>query len=347
MHLRAMEAKNIMLSNLYPNHSPHWWPLVEDVLHSPPVCNLKQLMIRTLEQNDEFLAISIDATLKLCMIAQGQASYRAPAEVRNAACFDDAHSLRRILTVRGRTSAVLAMLPVPGEDVSRIVQALDAEFSPRSLQQVKFLSTDCPSSKLFTELKGVCPNLTCLCLDPVHLAIVYEYAQWGKRSPGSKVLRRILNRINQIDEDAAACSWGPFFQGHAPPSLSREEERVRKSILDKSMGAARARAIINGIDAEKPLYCRVTFIEGLAALCKYPTEVERKVTGTSKEVKKVLWAACSPERLEWLFNGARMRHSLTARERVLLPSGTSSNEALHAQINSWSKSIRNLHQSTL
>ena len=114
------------------------------------------------------------------------------------------------------------------------------------------------------------------------------------------------------------------------------------------MGVARANAIIKGIDADKPLYCRVTFIEGLAALCKlYPNEVDRKVTGTSKEVKKVLWAACSPERLEWLFNGARMRHSLTPAARILLPSGTSSNEALHAQINSWSKSIRNLHQSTL
>ena len=38
---------------------------------------------------------------------------------------------------------------------------------------------------------------------------------------------------------------------------------------------------------------------------------------------------------------------MTALERALLPSGTSSNEALHAEINSWSRSNRMLHQSTL
>ena len=38
---------------------------------------------------------------------------------------------------------------------------------------------------------------------------------------------------------------------------------------------------------------------------------------------------------------------LTPLERGLLPSGTSSNESLHAEINSWTKSIRPLHQSTL
>ena len=42
-----------------------------------------------------------------------------------------------------------------------------------------------------------------------------------------------------------------------------------------------------------------------------------------------------------------MRHDLTPLERGLLPSGTSSNESLHAEINSWTKSIRSLHQSTL
>ena len=88
-----------------------------------------------------------------------------------------------------------------------------------------------------------------------------------------------------------------------------------------------------------------TFIETLAAMCKkYSVEVSRKVTGTSKEVRKVLWAAASPDRMEWLFN---VRHSMDVRERSLLPSGTSSNESLHSQINSWSKSIRSLHQSTL
>ena len=41
--------------------------------------------------------------------------------------------------------------------------------------------------------------------------------------------------------------------------------------------------------------------------------------------------------MEWLFNGARARHSLDALERALLRNGTSSNESLHAQINARTK----------
>ena len=38
-----------------------------------------------------------------------------------------------------------------------------------------------------------------LTLDPIHLAIVYEYSFWNKRSPGSKQLRRILRKRISID----------------------------------------------------------------------------------------------------------------------------------------------------
>ena len=78
-----------------------------------------------------------------------------------------------------------------------------------------------------------------------------------------------------------------------------------------------------------------------------PEEVARKVTGSNKEVAKVLWSAAAPERLEWLFNNLRIRHAMTPLQRALLPSGTASNEALHAEINAWTRSNRMLHQSTL
>lgn len=58
--------------------------------------------------------------------------------------------------------------------------------------------------------------------------------------------------------------------------------------------------------------------------------------GTSKEVRKVLWSACTPEWL-CLMNNLRARHSMDASARALLPAGTTSNEALHAEINAWSR----------
>ena len=75
--------------------------------------------------------------------------------------------------------------------------------------------------------------------------------------------------------------------------------------------------------------------------------MERKVTGTSKSVRQVLWSACSPQRSGWLFNNQRVRHALSPLQRALLPSGTTSNEALHSEINSWTRSTHEVHRSTL
>ena len=98
------------------------------------------------------------------------------------------------------------------------------------------------------------------------------------------------------------------------------------------------------LDLNKPLFCRITFVETLAALCKiYPEEVDRRVTGSNKEVRKVLWAATAPDRMEWLFDNLRVRHAMGAPARALMPSGAASNEALHIN----GTSIRSLHKSTL
>eukprot|EP00438_Fugacium_kawagutii_P027022 Skav232520 [mRNA] locus=scaffold1096:926666:934699:- [translate_table: standard] len=349
LHLRALEAGN-PLGNLYPLHTRHWWPIVEDVFMSAEVQGLRRNMFAALEQNNEFMSLSMDATLKVCMAVQGQANYRAPASKRNAACFDDAHSLRRVLTIRGSTGAVLAIHAVPDESAPTVACALESLFSTDSLAQVRFLATDSPSPKLFRSLKETCPNLECLSLDPVHLAIVYEYAQWGKRSPGSRILRKVLNKFNQIDGtlDESWMPWGHFFKGENPPNLTREEIRAREAILHGNMSKPRATRILDQLAGDTPLYSLMTFIEALAAICVcFPDEVSRKVTGSNKEVRKILWAATAPERAQWLLNNLRARHALPSWQRHLVPSGTASNEALHAEINSWSRSIRTVHQSTL
>lgn len=64
-------------------------PIVEDIVLSPPIVQLRLNIFHALEQNEEFVSLSIDATLKICMTVQGQASYRSSAAVRNAAWFGD------------------------------------------------------------------------------------------------------------------------------------------------------------------------------------------------------------------------------------------------------------------
>ena len=285
------------------------------------------------------------------MAIKGQANYRSSKAVRDAACFGDNEALRRVLTIRGRTGAVLAIKLIKSEEATEIAQCLEEVMSVSARNQVHYLTTDSPSHKLMQHLKVVLPSLKGILLDSVHLAIVYEYAQWRKRTPGSKVLRRLLHRFTQVDFARQPSAWGPFFDGSYPLELTREESRWRSQIKHWTRSESHAKNILEKIevdDSNKPILTRVTFIEGIAAICALRAkEVERKVTRYNKEVRGVLWSACAPERLEWLFNNQRARHAMSNSQIALLPSGTTSNESLHAEINSWTRVNREVHRSTL
>ena len=79
----------------------------------------------------EFQYLSLDATIKCCMGVMGQESHRAAKEKRNMAPFDDFHALRRVLTVRGRTGAVIAMVAVSSERAEEVVLALAENLPPQ------------------------------------------------------------------------------------------------------------------------------------------------------------------------------------------------------------------------
>lgn len=140
---------------------------------------------------------------------------------------------------------------------------------------------------------------------------MYEYAQWRKKTSGSKALRRLLHKVCQIDNSKDSNAWGPIFTAGACQHLSREEAFWRKQIYPWTSSQAKAQQILEDPDPETPLLTRVTFVEYIAALCYvHPGEVDRKVTGSNKPVRDVLWSACAPDRLEWLFNNIRFRHSM-------------------------------------
>ena len=147
------------------------------------------------------------------------------------------------------------MHAIPREDGDQVAEAIGALFSPLALSQVKFLSSDSPSSKLFLAVKACCPNLVCISLDPVHLAIVYEHAQWGKRSPGSKALRRLLRKFTQVDPARNIASWDAFFRGAGSATLDREEAKAREEILT-GVWAMRGQSVSSKRSTQRPLSMR-------------------------------------------------------------------------------------------
>jgi hypothetical protein len=93
-----------------------------------------------------------------------------------------------------------------------------------------------------------------------------------------------------------------------------------------------------------PFMLREDFTKSIAALVAlYPKEVNKTDT-TGKKLKYTLWNATEPSKIEYMLNHVRIRHTLTAKERALIPSGTTSNEALHAEMKMWSSNTQGAHQ---
>jgi len=46
-------------------------------------------------------------------------------------------------------------------------------------------------------------------------------------------------------------------------------------------------------------------------------------------------SAAAPDRVEWYFNNLRVMQSTSVKWDALMPQGTTSNEALHAEMNGW------------
>ena len=213
---------------------------------------------------------------------------------------------------------------------------------------MNFVHVDDPSQRLHDGLLGIFPNLRVVALDPTHLPIVYEYATWRKRTEGSRLLRCIMAKFSKIDAGVSANAWGPIFKGADARPLDRQEELSRDKILNCSMAHARAQLVVKALQNDAPFFTRVDFIEGLAALASlHRDEVQKKVTGSNKPLYKVLWSAAAPARIEWYLNATRVRHSMHQGKVSLLPSGTTSNEALHAEINGWFRQTQQIHQATL
>ena len=116
------------------------------------------------------------------------------------------------------------------------------------------------------------------------LAIVYEYANWSKKTSGSKKLRKLLSKANAVGKQYSPDSWGTPYTGELSNPLTPSEDDIRQSILDMSMPEGEAKAFFEGLDCTSPFAERIDFIRGISALCVlHPYEVKKKVTGPTKK----------------------------------------------------------------
>ena len=135
---------------------------------------------------------NVDGTFRVCLSLLGQPKFNDPPSVRQQFPYTGESSITRVISIRGRSGAVLGLIPAAGEGPSHILHCLQSALPERGLQQVEHIAVDNPSGKLFQELKGTLCKLTSVSLDPTHACMHYEQALGKHRSAGSGTLRESL-----------------------------------------------------------------------------------------------------------------------------------------------------------
>ena len=105
----------------------------------------------------------------------------------------------------------------------------------------------CTSFEYLQEPKVTCPNVQLMALDPVHLAMTLEYASGRRKAALSKALRQILRKLTAYSSGLHPTTWGATYTGQTCASLSREEERLRAQIEDRSMRQRDAQAVLDNL----------------------------------------------------------------------------------------------------
>lgn len=273
--LDAVHAKN-PLAALLPTHVNAWWPLIEDVFSSPACNALRGSLLDQAISHGECSAISVDGTFKVCLPLLGQGKFSEPSVIRNENPFAGEDAYTRVITIRGRSGAVLGMEPTPGETGSHIAACLTSCVPHAGLVQVQHLATDNPSKKMFEELHETCPNLLGMSLDPTHLPMRYEQACNGRKTGGSALLRSFMVKFTTWDPDVTAPIWGPMYAG-GEIACTVQENKLRDHILHGSMPTARANKVLASCVALKAWPTRLQFIEALAALaCLHANDMQKK-----------------------------------------------------------------------
>ena len=266
---------------------------------------------------------------------RGQADFRSSAAVRDAAPVPDAEAARRVLTVLGRTGALVGMYLVRNEAGPVIRDTLQSMWPQYCCDQVTSVASDQCSGALFEYLQEVFPNLDYLSLDPVHLPIAYEYAHGNKRSPGSRVLRLIMAKLTKVRSDLPSDHWGPPHTGKEVVVFSSSENDARSQILHSSMGEKHARNVLHHLDGDMPWATVLDFMKALAALSKIYSVEMKRTTADGSTLRRLLFNATSQHKLHFYFNNQRHRHSMPTSKLSLMSSGTSGNETVHRDINQW------------
>jgi len=126
------------------------------------------------------------------------------------------------------------------------------------------------------------------------------------------------------------------------------DELHASQTLDHSMNLTRAARILDGIDPDTPWRSVSDWVEALAAhSAVHRSEIGRRSHAAGVPLRRLICNAARPTRAQWLFNNLRLLHDLPRNARSLVASGTTANEAFHAEINTWTRNAGEVYRETV
>ncbi|CAE7582461.1 unnamed protein product [Symbiodinium sp. CCMP2592] len=312
-----------------------WTNVLEDLMGSPLLEAYTAKLMDRCAQAEEFKYISLDATFKINLKIIGQANFHSSASTRSQAIIPEDEAAYRTMTCRGRTGATLALCGIRSEKSSILADALRSSFTNTQRAQVLHVASDAPSAEMFQTLKEVLPNLQSLSLDAMHIVMVYDQNMNNRRTAGSRWLAVIMNKFRKRHSSRTQASWGEFYSGGTLGSAPQDVRSMRDCLSEPDMSENAARELLERLDPDTPWLTEVDFLQALVAHFSFFREELRKVTFTGVSLHRLIVNVASPAKFQWLLNDTRYRHSINRQELVLLPSGTTSNESLHHEVNVW------------
>ena len=194
--------------------------------------------------------------------------------------------------------------------------------------------------------------------DPMHFVFRYESdlsgsggrAAKNRRSQGSIKLRGIMKRFSKPMADPS--KW-IVFDGDNHRATSKREELMLRRIADGLMALNTAKGVMGRQAEDVAFASRLHFLECLAAFVALNWDECKRASPSSKSaggaltIAEVLATYAAPGRVDWLFNLSSYLSSLSPQERSLLPCGTTSNEALHAEMRNTARSCTKRHAANL
>ena len=302
------------LVHLMPTHVKTMFGVAADAWGSPDIEQWRSALCTQIVRRGELRVPAGDGTMKVCMGLKGQLRRRdgggpIPAEQGGGAWkANDTYTV--IYSVCTSLGGTLGLETVQSEKGADVNHALCRVVHPHDRHHVRWILVDNPSASLLRLLRVEFPNLTVLAMDTVHLAMKYESTRGGKRTAGSRLLRRLLRKFHEpvVAGDDARQVWS----GTGDTVETDAQATALRHLRFSSMPSHDVKRALARIYTKGPWRSLDEWIEALAALAtKYPHDMAGH-TAKTKTLRNKLIAAASASRFGWYHNNSNTEDRATA-----------------------------------